>query len=91
MDILRPYSGVAFCLALIVAGLDWLTVARRQRQLEYILKPATLALVLVAAWLLTRGPHNAWLAQFFLPGLVFSLAGDIFLLFRKYVQSPKKG
>jgi len=80
MDILWRYSGWAFCLALIVAGLDWLAIARRQRRLEYLLKPATLALVLIAAWLLTRGPHDAWLAQFFLPGLVFSLAGDIFLL-----------
>jgi uncharacterized membrane protein YhhN len=80
MDILWQYSGWAFCLALIVAGLDWLVIARRQRRLEYILKPATLVLVLVAAWLLTRGPHDAWLARFFLPGLVFSLAGDIFLL-----------
>jgi uncharacterized membrane protein YhhN len=80
MDILWQYSGWAFCLALIVAGLDWLAIARRQRRLEYILKPATLALVLVAAWLLTQGPHDAWLARFFLPGLIFSLAGDILLL-----------
>jgi uncharacterized membrane protein YhhN len=80
MGILWQYSGWAFCSALIVAGLDWLAIARRQRRLEFILKPATLTLVLVAAWLLTRGPHDAWLARFFLPGLVFSLAGDIFLL-----------
>ena len=83
MDILWQYGGWAFCLALIVAGLDWLAIARRQRRLEYILKPATLALVLIAAWLLTRGPHDAWLARFFLPGLVFSLAGDILLLLPK--------
>ncbi len=80
MNILWPYSGWAFCLALIVAGLDWLAMARSQRQLEYILKPATLALVLAAAWLLTRGPHDARLAQFFLPGFIFSLAGDVLLL-----------
>ncbi len=80
MDVLWQSGGWAFCLALIVAGLDWLAMARRQRRLEYILKPATLILIIVAAWLLTRGTHDAWLARFFLPGLVFSLAGDIFLL-----------
>jgi uncharacterized membrane protein YhhN len=80
MGILWQYGGWALYPALIVAGLDWLAIARCQRRLEFILKPATLALVLVAAWLLTRGPHDAWLARFFLPGLVFSLAGDIFLL-----------
>ena len=80
MGVLWQSCGWAFCLALIVAGLDWLAIARHQRRLEYIFKPATLALVLVAAWLLTRGLHDAWLARFFLPGLVFSLAGDIFLL-----------
>ena len=83
MGVLWQSCGWAFCLALIVAGLDWLAIARRHRRLEYIFKPATLILVIVAAWLLTRGPHDTWLVQFFLPGLVFSLAGDILLLLPK--------
>jgi uncharacterized membrane protein YhhN len=73
-------SGLAFGPALILAALDWLAVARRRRHLEYVFKPATLAAVFVAAWLLTRGPHDVWMARFFLPGLLFSLIGDVFLL-----------
>jgi uncharacterized membrane protein YhhN len=67
-------------VALIVAVIDWLAVARNQRRLEYIFKPATLAVVLLGAWLLTRGPHDTWQAYFFLPGLALSLVGDVFLM-----------
>ena len=73
-------SGLAFAAALILAGIEWLAVARGWRRLEYVAKPATLVAVILAAWLLTRGPHDGWMARFFLPGLVLSLAGDIFLL-----------
>ena len=67
-------------ISLVLALVDWVAVARRQKRLEYVFKPATLVAVLVGAWLLTRGPHDAWQACFFLPGLVFSLAGDVFLM-----------
>ncbi len=60
--------------------MDWLAVARNQRRLEYIFKPATLVVVLLGAWLLTRGPHDVWQAYFFLPGLALSLVGDVFLM-----------
>jgi uncharacterized membrane protein YhhN len=70
----------SFVIALILALIDWVAVARRRKRLEYVFKPATLVAVLVGAWLLTRGPHDAWQACFFLPGLVFSLAGDVFLM-----------
>jgi uncharacterized membrane protein YhhN len=69
-------------VALFLAVVDWLAVARERRNLELIFKPATLLAVLVGAWLLTRGPHDAWQARFFLPGLASSLLGDILLLFR---------
>ena len=75
-----PSSGPAFAVALILAGIEWLAVARGWRRLEYVAKPATLVAVILAAWLLTRGPHDVWMARFFLPGLVLSLVGDIFLL-----------
>jgi len=67
-------------IPLVLAGIDWLAVARRQKHLEYVFKPATLVAVLIGAWLLTQGPHDAWEARFFLPGLAFSLAGDVFLM-----------
>lgn len=73
-------SSLAFAAALILAGIEWVAVARGRRRFEYVFKPATLIAVILAAWLLTRGPHDGWMARFFLPGLVLSLAGDMFLL-----------
>lgn len=70
----------AFGIALALAAIDWLAIACQWRRLHGVFKPATLMGILVGAWLLTRGPHDAWVACFFLPGLAFSLAGDVFLL-----------
>ncbi|MBU0703880.1 MAG: hypothetical protein KKC18_08430, partial [Chloroflexi bacterium] len=53
-------------------GFDWLAVVRRWKRLEYIFKPATLVTVLIGAYLLTRGPHDTWVARFFLSGLALS-------------------
>lgn len=74
------FARLSFVVALILALLNWVAVVRDQRRLVYVSKPATLVAVLGGAWLLTRGPHDAWQSRFFLPGLVFSLAGDIFLM-----------
>lgn len=71
---------MSLVVSLILAGIDWLAVAWRQKRLEYVFKPATLVAVIVGAWLLARGPHDAWQACFFLPGLAFSLVGDVFLM-----------
>jgi uncharacterized membrane protein YhhN len=75
-----PFALWALVIALVLALVDWLAVARRHRQLEYVFKPATLIAILIGAWMLTQGPHDAWEARFFLPGLAFSLAGDVFLM-----------
>ena len=80
MGILLQNSGLAFAAALFVAVLDWLAVHHERRRAEYVFKPATLVIVVVTAWLITYGPHDAWMARFFLPGFVFSLAGDVFLM-----------
>jgi uncharacterized membrane protein YhhN len=69
-------------VALLFAAGDWLAVARGWRYLELVCKPATLLALLIGAWLLTQGPHDARQARFFLPGLGFSLVGDIFLMLR---------
>jgi len=74
------FANWALVISLVLAGIDWLAVARRQKRLEYVFKPATLVAVIIGAWLLMRGPHDVWQARFFLPGLVFSLAGDVFLM-----------
>lgn len=73
-------SYVPFAVALVLGLIDWVAVGRGQKRLEYLFKPATLVAVLAGAWLLTRGPHDDWQARFFLPGLAFSLAGDVFLM-----------
>ena len=80
MDTSLRNSGLAFGAAFILAVLNWIAVARNWRKAEYVSKPATLIVVIIAAWLITRGPQDAWMARFFLPGLIFSLAGDVFLM-----------
>ena len=76
----RWLSGIFLALSLVLACVDWLAVARGRKRLEYVFKPATLVGIVLMAWTLTRGPHDAWEARFFLPGLAFSLAGDVLLM-----------
>jgi len=65
--------------ALALGIVNWIAVARTQKRVEYIVKPGTLILVIIAAWLLKRGADGR-LASFFVLGLCFSLAGDVFLM-----------
>jgi uncharacterized membrane protein YhhN len=72
----------AFVLVLLAAVTDWLAVARGWRRSEMIFKPLTLLLLIATAWIATLlGPHDTWQAPWFIAGLAFSLAGDVFLLF----------
>lgn len=64
-------------LTLAVAFLDWMAVARQWKQLEYIAKPGTMLFLI--AWLWVESGFQGSLVWFGL-GLVFSLAGDIFLM-----------
>jgi uncharacterized membrane protein YhhN len=67
-------------IALLFALLDWTAVARGWRMVEYIAKPAVM--VCLIAWL---GVNGGWSDPllWFTAGLVFSLAGDIFLMLPK--------
>lgn len=67
----------AFALSALSAIADWVAVARSVRPIEYILKPATLALLLVAGFLLTTLPHDAWATPFFLFALAASPAVEV--------------
>lgn len=67
-------------VALVFGIVNWVAVAQGRKRVEYVVKPATLVAIIVAAILMMQGPHDARLAQFFLLGLVFSLAGDVFLM-----------
>jgi alkenylglycerophosphocholine/alkenylglycerophosphoethanolamine hydrolase len=65
-------------LTFLVAILDWSAVYKKWQRLEYFCKPATLALLFT--WLVVRSGLNGNLLWFGL-GLLFSLAGDVFLMF----------
>jgi len=67
-------------LALVVAFLDWIAVAKKWKTLEIIAKPGVM--VVLIAWLASIGGFQGYLIPFGL-GLVFSLAGDVFLVLPK--------
>lgn len=60
------------------AAADWFAVHTANRGLEYVFKPATLA-VLIAAAATIDADHRA-VKAWFVAALVFSLFGDIFLM-----------
>jgi len=64
-------------LVLAAALVDWAAVYKGWRKVEYVAKPATLALLF--AWLLAVSRLQGVLLWFGL-GLLFSLAGDVFLM-----------
>jgi uncharacterized membrane protein YhhN len=64
-------------LAFIFALLDWFAVARKLKWLEFIAKPGVMIVLLVWLWLVSR--FQGALIWFAL-GLLFSLAGDVFLM-----------
>lgn len=73
---------------LVVAVADWWAVATDRRPVEYVLKPATMVVLIAAA--LTIGDPVADGARWFLVvGLVFSLAGDVFLMLDELVLDQK--
>jgi uncharacterized membrane protein YhhN len=61
----------------LIAALDWLAVWKYWRWLEFLAKPGVLMALL--AWLLVAGGWQGPLLWFSL-GLLFSLAGDVFLM-----------
>ncbi len=64
-------------IALIPTVIDWVAVANKWKKLEYFAKPGVILALI--SWLIVNGGYRGQL-QFFLIGLIFSLAGDIFLL-----------
>jgi len=64
-------------IALVLAAINWLAVAKKWVKIKYITKPAVpMALI---CWLILNGGYQGQLIYFVI-GLVFSLAGDIFLM-----------
>lgn len=64
-------------IGLVIAILDWFAVNRRIKLLEYFAKPTTM-LVLLLWFYLATGLEDVML--WFGLGIIFSLAGDIFLM-----------
>ena len=64
-------------IALIVAILDWIAVAKKLKNLEYFAKPGVMIVLLV--WLWSVSGFSGYIVWFAL-GLAFSLAGDVFLM-----------
>ena len=73
-------AGWMLLLGICCAVINWVAVARGIRRLEYIFKPATLIAFVLGAWLLGQRVGGSRLALWFVAALVFSLAGDIFLM-----------
>jgi uncharacterized membrane protein YhhN len=69
---------VLIAAAAVFAAGDWIAVARGNKRLEYICKPATLAVLLAIA--MTLQPHIEGRRTAFVVALAFSLAGDVFLM-----------
>jgi uncharacterized membrane protein YhhN len=62
---------------LYIAVIDWIAVANNWKKIEYFAKPGVILVLII--WLIAIGGYRGQL-QFFLIGLFFSLAGDIFLM-----------
>jgi len=69
-----------FLIALAVAALDWIAVAKQQKILGYFTKPGVMVVLLV--WLWQAGGFSGGLIWFTI-GVLFSMAGDIFLMLPK--------
>jgi uncharacterized membrane protein YhhN len=70
-------SNLLLLIAIIAAMLDWLAVAKNWKQLEYMMKPAVIIALL--SWFALNAGFSVQMIWFGI-GLVFSLAGDIFLM-----------
>lgn len=65
-------------LSAVVAVIDWVAVARDDRRTEYVAKPLTMVCLIAAA--LVIDPAHSGARTWFIAALVFSLAGDVFLM-----------
>ena len=71
-------AGALLALTLLIALADWVAVAVDRRPLEYVLKPATM--VALGAVVLALDLPGGQLRWWYLAAIVFSLAGDVFLM-----------
>lgn len=77
---MTPVASAAFVLAAVFAGGDWWSRARDRKDVEYVCKPATLALLVVAATALDPAAGADARRWWFVAAHGFSLAGDVLLM-----------
>ena len=82
MALAEIYFGV-----LVVAVADWVAVARNDRRLERVFKPATVVALMVAAAVTWQGAYDGRFVATML-ALAFSLAGDVFLMQDRDILLP---
>lgn len=70
---------ILIAVTLLVAVADWVAVLTDNRRAEYVLKPATMVLLITAAATM-GGPDPAVARWWVIAALVASLAGDVFLM-----------
>ncbi len=68
-------------IALLVAAVNWYAADQENKKLEYFTKPAVMVLLYI--WLQSMGGGDEMPTRWFALGIVFSLAGDIFLMLPK--------
>lgn len=70
----------------VVAVVDWVAVLRDDRRIEYVAKPLTMVFLIAAA--LVVDPSEGGARGWFVAALVFSLAGDVFLMLPRDLFVP---
>jgi uncharacterized membrane protein YhhN len=76
----QQVSFLMIAVALILAIINWVSVAKKWRKIEFITKPGVILALI--SWLIVNGGYQGYLL-FFLIGLVFSLVGDIYFMLPK--------
>jgi len=79
-------TSLAFMAVLAAAIADWVAVARGWKRIEYYAKPTTM--LLLFGYLALAGGFGATPLIYFGLGIIFSLAGDLFLMFADHWFIP---
>src|SRR4029079_17999518 len=76
----NPAAGIALVVTAAFALGDWWAKLTHSRRLEYVCKPATMVALIVTALALAPAAGQDGGRAWFVAALVFSLAGDVFLM-----------
>jgi uncharacterized membrane protein YhhN len=76
----NPAAGVALAVAAVFALGNWWAKLTHSRRLEYVCKPVTMVALIVTAVALDPAAGQDGRRAWFVAALVFSLAGDVFLM-----------